>query len=56
MPGSHRHGIWATSWEPTGQGHFPMDWAREDTSVPGVDVTEHYLGKAAMQAAADTQR
>ena len=27
-----------------------------DTSVPGFDVTKHYLGTAAMHPAADTQR
>ena len=49
MPGSQKHGIWATSWQPTGQGHFPLSWDWEDASVPGLDVTEHYLAKQDMQ-------
>lgn len=34
--------MYATSWKPTGI-HFPMVWARKNTQVPGVDVTDFYI-------------
>ena len=51
VPGSLRYGIFATLWHPTG-GHFPMSWAANDTSVPGLDVTESYLKKSPPDPAA----
>lgn len=36
-----RHAIWATSWKQTGS-HFPMVWALNDTTVPGLNVTDRY--------------
>lgn len=42
IPGSVLHGIFSTSWKPTGR-HFPMVWAMRDTSVPAVDVTGRYV-------------
>ena len=42
IPGSVVHGIYATSWQPTGH-HFPLVWNMRDTSVPGVDVTNRYV-------------
>ncbi len=36
--------IYATSWKPTADSiHFPMVWAKNDKSVPGVDVTDFYI-------------
>jgi hypothetical protein len=42
IPGSTMHGIFATSWKKTGK-HFPLVWAINDTSVPGIDVSERYI-------------
>lgn len=42
VPGSAVHGIWATSWQPTGHA-FPLVWNMADESVPGVDVTRRYI-------------
>ena len=42
IPGSVAHGIYATSWQKTAH-HFPMVWNLDDTSVPGVDVTQRYI-------------
>ena len=44
-------GVWASSFGP-GEGVFPMVWAPEDRSVPGVDVTGTYAPEAAGEAAA----
>ncbi len=46
IKGSVVHGIYATSWKKTGQ-HFPMIWDLNDSSVPGVEVTERYLALGA---------
>lgn len=35
--------IYATSWKPNGEQHFPMVWARDNKNVPGVDVTDFYI-------------
>lgn len=43
ITGSRRHGIFATSWRPTPDGHFPLEWAPSDHSVHGLDVTANYL-------------
>ncbi|MBN2162037.1 MAG: hypothetical protein JXR25_11535 [Pontiellaceae bacterium] len=40
-----RHAIYATSWKKT-EGHFPMVWAPEDTSVAGINVTSRYAAPA----------
>lgn len=42
---SRRHAIYATSWKHTGES-FPMIWARRDQSVPAINVTDIYTGKA----------
>ncbi len=56
IPGSVAHGIFSTSWKPTGK-HFPMVWAMEDDSVPGVDVTDRYiaLGKDTLAAVGECE-
>lgn len=56
IPGSVAHGIFSTSWKPTG-AHFPMVWAMRDTSVPGVDVTRRYieLGAASLPAVGECE-
>ncbi|WIA31582.1 hypothetical protein OEZ86_002470 [Tetradesmus obliquus] len=41
-PGSHWHAIYAASYRQTGLP-FPLAWAPEDESVPGVDVTQAYI-------------
>lgn len=43
VPHSRLHSIYATSWQPTADGHFPLEWADDDRSVHGIDVTKHYL-------------
>jgi transglutaminase-like putative cysteine protease/predicted esterase len=48
-------GVWASSFGP-GEGVFPMVWAPEDRSVPGVDVTRTYAPEAAAGAAAAAVR
>jgi hypothetical protein len=45
LPGSHWHAIYAASFKHTGTA-FPLAWAPEDESVPGVDVTQAYLDAA----------
>lgn len=45
LPGSHWHAIYAASFKTTGTA-FPLAWAPEDESVPGVDVTQAYLDAA----------
>lgn len=35
--------MYATSWKPTGLA-FPMVWDMEDENVPGIDVTDFYIG------------
>jgi hypothetical protein len=42
LPGDHWHAIYAASFKPTGTP-FPLAWAPEDESVPGVDVTQAYI-------------
>jgi hypothetical protein len=44
VPKSGMHAIYATSWETTSDGIFPLSWAPNDTYVNGIDVTESYLG------------
>jgi dienelactone hydrolase len=46
VPGHTLHGIWATSWKPTG-AHFPLAWNPGDRSVHGVDVSPRYASGAA---------
>lgn len=41
IEGHTLHAIWATSWRQTGQT-FPLSWSANDTSVPGVEVTNRY--------------
>jgi hypothetical protein len=45
-PGDKWHAIYAASYAPTG-APFPLAWAPDDGSVPGVDVTQAYLDAAA---------
>jgi hypothetical protein len=45
LPGSHWHAIYAASFKRTGTT-FPLAWAPEDESVPGVDVTQAYIDAA----------
>lgn len=40
--GDREHAIYATSWEKTRDGSFPLSWDPDDNSVKGIDVTEHY--------------
>lgn len=42
LPGDHWHAIYAASFKQTGTT-FPLAWAPEDESVPGVDVTQAYI-------------
>ena len=41
IEGHERHGIWATSFKPTGH-HFPLAWNAADRSVAALDVTQRY--------------
>lgn len=50
IAGSEEHAVWATSFAPTGR-HFPMVWARDDTSVHAVDVTGRYAPDASEREA-----
>lgn len=45
LPGDHWHAIYAASFKRTGTA-FPLAWAPEDGSVPGVDVTQAYIDAA----------
>jgi hypothetical protein len=56
IPGSRLHGVFATSWKPTGK-HFPLVWNMADTSVPGIDVTQRYidLGKDSLPAVGECE-
>lgn len=45
LPGDHWHAIYAASFKRTGTV-FPLAWAPEDESVPGVDVTQAYIDAA----------
>ena len=49
------HAIYATSFMKTGLA-FPLVWAPDDTSVPGVNVTERYAPVKAAAAAPSTTR
>lgn len=51
IPGSVVHGVYATSWKPTGK-HFPMVWDMESKQVHAVDITQRYidLGAATLPA------
>lgn len=51
LPGDHWHAIYAASFKPTGTT-FPLAWAPEDESVPGVDVTQAYIDADISPAAA----
>eukprot|EP00727_Mastigamoeba_balamuthi_P000388 m51a1_g10346 putative transglutaminase-like protein (999) ;mRNA; f:160519-166730 len=43
----YEHGIWAAAYERQADGkHFPMSWALDDWSFPGIDVTDYYLALA----------
>ncbi len=42
------HAIYATSWEKTGL-NFPMVWAPDDQSVPGINVTDRYAKQAPLK-------
>jgi hypothetical protein len=42
IQGSRAHGIFATSWAKT-DATFPLVWNMRDGSVPGIDVTPHYI-------------
>lgn len=53
-PGDHWHAIYAASFKPTGTA-FPLAWAPEDESVPGVDVTQAYIDTPVPSAAAGMQ-
>ena len=46
IPAHELHGVWATSWASTGH-HYPLVWAPADRTVPGVDVTDRYIGPRA---------
>jgi predicted esterase len=41
---SFAHAIYATSWKKTDL-YFPMVWAQDDRSVPGINVTARYAAK-----------
>jgi transglutaminase-like putative cysteine protease/predicted esterase len=47
-PGSREFGIWAATWEQTGDS-LPMVWARDVDWVPAVDVTARYLPSQAAE-------
>ena len=49
--GEVEHAVWASSWKTTGQ-HFPLVWAKGDTTVAAVEVTERYLVQDAQGALA----
>lgn len=42
IPGDRMHAVWATSWETTPYGSFPMSWALDNNDVNGIDVTLTY--------------
>ncbi len=42
VAGEPRYAVWASSFAPA-DGWFPMVWAEEDRTVPGVDVTHRYV-------------
>lgn len=45
IEGHELHAIWASSWRTTGQ-RFPLAWAMQDRTIPGVDVTVRYASTA----------
>ncbi|MCC5823454.1 MAG: hypothetical protein LAT64_05845 [Phycisphaerales bacterium] len=49
VPGHELHGVWASSWRGTGD-HYPLAWAMDDRSVPGVDVSGRYARGAAAES------
>lgn len=51
LPGHHWHAIYAASYKNTGTV-FPLAWAPEDETVPGVDVTQAYIDAEVPTAAA----
>jgi len=46
VAGSVQYAVWASSWRGAG-AHFPLAWARDDRSVPAVDVTARYAAAGA---------
>lgn len=44
--GDPLHAIFAASFAKQGSAHYPLVWARRDTSVPGEDVTDRYAKPA----------
>ena len=51
------HQVYATSFKPNTELHFPMVWDIEDKTVPGINVTERYIRlHKEQQAAADAQK
>lgn len=37
------HQVYATTFKPYSEQHFPMVWNEEDYSIPGVNVTDRYV-------------
>lgn len=37
------HQVYATTFKPVSEQHFPMVWDEEDHSIPGVKVTDRYV-------------